>query len=303
MINVLKISCVHQLLLSMRRWRASSSSRRIPPLEKGTRGCSFAVEMKNESDKNSVVINMSSEVTKPSQQVIEREEEDVTPTYLLNFAWISALTLSQLLLCMRLCEGIDAVFGLLMDNEVVMNRLSQQDWQWLTVLKAAEVERWKEIMPKQVVNGLLSELNIVSIKDVGPDLSDSKSEFSKRFHLGKQPPSSIIILVDGNCPCCTLPLKGRVSDNDCYVTSFHCGHSYHKVCLREANMSRCIRCEIERQRHRQQQQQQGGTLSSQCSSRRGISSGGIQPSVRHITARTARVNVPSSQAPKTSRKT
>uniref|UniRef100_A0A914RC47 Uncharacterized protein n=1 Tax=Parascaris equorum TaxID=6256 RepID=A0A914RC47_PAREQ len=52
---------------------------------------------------------------------------------------------------MRLCEGIDAVFGLLMDNEVVMNRLSQQDWQWLTVLKAAEVERWKEIMPKQSV--------------------------------------------------------------------------------------------------------------------------------------------------------
>uniref|UniRef100_A0A9J2PK95 HPS5-like beta-propeller domain-containing protein n=1 Tax=Ascaris lumbricoides TaxID=6252 RepID=A0A9J2PK95_ASCLU len=183
----------------------STSDAAQPPSSKwrfqGTRGCSFAIEMKNESDKNSVVINISSEVMKPSQQIIEREK-DVTPTYLLNFAWISALTLSQLLLCMRLCEGIDAVFGLLMDNAMVMDRLSQQDWQWLAVLKAAEVERWKEIMPRQVhityrsalngvillsmeiVDGLLSELNIVSIKDVGPDLSDSKSEFSKRFHLG-----------------------------------------------------------------------------------------------------------------------
>lgn len=76
----------------------STSDAAQPPSSKwrfqGTRGCSFAIEMKDESDKNSVVINISSEVMKPSQQIIEREK-DVTPTYLLNFAWISALTLSQ----------------------------------------------------------------------------------------------------------------------------------------------------------------------------------------------------------------
>ncbi|VDM47581.1 unnamed protein product [Toxocara canis] len=254
-------------------------------------------------------IGIRSETMNETPVTLAREKEGAGSLALLKFAWISALTLSQLLFCMRLCEGIDAVFGFLKSNATVTAHLSQEDWQWLTVLKAREVDRWKDVMPRQIVDGLLCELNITSIKDVGPDMSDSSSEISRRFHLAKQSPSSVVILVDGNCPCCTLPLKGRVSDTDCYVTSFHCGHSYHKVCLREANISRCIRCEIERRRQRQQAQQlQQGNATSQISPsiRRAAPSAtqnGAVQAARHIPVRAARVNVTLPPTPKTLRRT
>jgi hypothetical protein len=53
-----------------------------------------------------------------------------------------------------------------------------------------------------------------------------------------------------NCPCCTLPLKTLVMPAEPLITAFLCGHAYHKVCLRAANLRRCVRCEYDRRQRR-----------------------------------------------------
>lgn len=89
---------------------------------------------------------------------------------------------------------------------------------------------------------------------------------------------------------------------------FHTGHSYHNICLREANISRCIQCEIQRRRRRQfpnspnsivNQQQSHGitnqqhltnlTSGHQYVSRRPASA--TVTSTRHIAVHAAHVNV------------
>lgn len=50
---------------------------------------------------------------------------------------------------MRLCEGMDAVFHILKNDEPLLNSLTAEDWRWLTVMKAYEAGRWFDVMPKE----------------------------------------------------------------------------------------------------------------------------------------------------------
>lgn len=209
-----------------------------------------------------------------------------------NFSSLYTLKLSQLLYCMRLCEGVAAVFDLLKKNEELANSLTNDDWCWLMGIKAGEEDRWKEVMPRQMVTDVLSELDITSIRDVGPDLLESTNEHGRRLcGSSKRLAYSIVINVDGNCPCCTLPVKTRVSDTDCTVSAFHCGHLYHKVCLREANIIRCARCEAERRRLLQQGVAQNLALRSVRAAGASVSNSGNIGTTRHIPVKAARVNV------------
>ncbi|VDK46066.1 unnamed protein product [Anisakis simplex] len=304
------------------------------------------------------------QIAQKRRQLSEKDMNTTVDDELPNFDWISALTISQvclfivsfdfilnyficmeddmafiemmcnafqLLFCMRLSEGIDAIFELLNTNKAITTHLTQQDWQWLALLKA---DRWKRIMPRQVlyifiVKDVLCDLNIKSVEDVCSvpgDSTDPKNALSDRSSFSKQQSNNMIIAVDGNCPCCTLPLKGRVSDTDCFIIAFRCGyvtkrnyhsgHSYHKVCLKEASISRCIRCEIERRRHRlqhsqaptQHQQYQRSSLNSSSSSNSSriqtipsaINSTQLQ---RHAPVRSARVNVSLTSVPRTFKRT
>ncbi|VDN94480.1 unnamed protein product [Brugia pahangi] len=77
---------------------------------------------------------------------------------------------------------------------------------------------------------------------------------------------SLTISVDGNCTCCTLPLKTRVTQDDGNIIVFRCGHLYHQICLREANLSRCLRCELERRRRSHKKQEIGSRVDATDSS-------------------------------------
>ncbi|VDK79009.1 unnamed protein product [Litomosoides sigmodontis] len=168
-----------------------------------------------------------------------------------KFLWLPTVEISQLLLCMRYCEGLSTVFEFLKNNKKLTSYLTTVDWQWLAVMKAYECDRFLNLMPKEVINGLLSELKISTIKDVGTVSSALAFDLSGMVSSAKSLSGSLTISVDGNCACCTLPLKMRVTRDDGYISVFRCGHLYHQICLREANLSRCLRCELERKRHRQ----------------------------------------------------
>ncbi|VDO35223.1 unnamed protein product [Onchocerca flexuosa] len=87
----------------------------------------------------------------------------------------------------------------------------------------------------------------------------------------------------------------RVTQNDDYITIFRCGHLYHRICLREANLSRCLRCEVERRRYRQKQQQMGSradaTNPSHSSSARNSRHLSIKP-VRKVITSSPSMKVP-----------
>uniref|UniRef100_A0A158RBL4 LisH domain-containing protein n=1 Tax=Thelazia callipaeda TaxID=103827 RepID=A0A158RBL4_THECL len=138
-----------------------------------------------------------------------------------KFLWLSTLKISQLLLCMRYCEGLETVFQYLKNNKQLVSRLTAEDWQWLFVMKAYELDRACYLMPKEVIADLLTELRISLIEDVGSVLSASFSN-SIRNEINNSD-GGIEIFIDGNCPCCTLPLKMRVTQDDGYITLFRCG--------------------------------------------------------------------------------
>uniref|UniRef100_A0A0R3RZ63 Hermansky-Pudlak syndrome 5 protein homolog n=1 Tax=Elaeophora elaphi TaxID=1147741 RepID=A0A0R3RZ63_9BILA len=172
-----------------------------------------------------------------------------------KFLWLPAVKTSQLLLCMCYCEGLSTVFEFLKNNRKLPSYLTTEDWQWLAVMKAYESNRIFNLMPKEVITDLLTELKISTIEDIGAVSSASICDVSGMVSSSKSLSGSLTISVDGNCTCCTLPLKVRVSQDAGYITVFRCGHLYHQICLREANLSQCVRCELERRRHRQKQQQ------------------------------------------------
>ncbi|KAL3998539.1 hypothetical protein ACH3XW_15455 [Acanthocheilonema viteae] len=191
-------------------------------------------------------------VTNPHREISRELEFDECPK---KFLWLPTVKISQLLLCMRYCEGLSAVFEFLKNNKKLTSYLTTEDWQWLAVIKAYECNRLFNLMPKEVITDLLTELKISTVKDVGTISSASAFDVPGMVNSSKSLSGSLTISVDGNCTCCTLPLKMRVTQDDGYITVFHCGHLYHQICLREANLSRCLRCELERRRHRQKQQQ------------------------------------------------
>ncbi|EJD74646.1 hypothetical protein LOAG_18058 [Loa loa] len=171
-----------------------------------------------------------------------------------KFLWLPAVKISQLLLCMRYCEGLSTVLEFLKNNEKLASCLTTEDWKWLAIVKAYECNRFSSLMPKEVITDLLAELKISAVEDAGTFSSTSVLDDSGAVRGIKSPSGSLTISVDGNCTCCTLPLKMRVTHEDGYITVFRCGHSYHQICLHEANLSRCLRCELERRRYRQKQQ-------------------------------------------------
>ncbi|CAG9534518.1 unnamed protein product [Cercopithifilaria johnstoni] len=171
-----------------------------------------------------------------------------------KFLWLPAVKISQLLLCMRHCEGLSTVFEFLKNNKELTSYLTTEDWQWLAVMKAYERNRFFNLMPKEVITDLLTELKISPVEDIGTVSSVSAFDVSGIVNSSKSLSGSLTISLDGNCTCCTLPLKMRATHDDGYITVFRCGHLYHQICLREANLSRCLRCELERRRYRQKQQ-------------------------------------------------
>ncbi|KAM3720343.1 BLOC-2 complex member HPS5 [Dirofilaria immitis] len=181
----------------------------------------------------------------------ESEFEDCSK----KFLWLPAVKISQLLLCMRYCEGVNTVFEFLKNNKKLASCLTIEDWQWLAIMKAYECKRFLDLMPKEVITDLLTELKISEIEDVGSISSVPACNNSGMVSNSKSLGGCLIVSVDGNCTCCTLPLKMQVTHSDGYITIFRCGHLYHQICLREANLSHCLRCEMERRRHRQKQQQ------------------------------------------------
>ncbi|XP_067000264.2 BLOC-2 complex member HPS5 [Anabrus simplex] len=49
-------------------------------------------------------------------------------------------------------------------------------------------------------------------------------------------------LEKSNCPCCMLPLNSEVLIKEGGLTIFHCGHSYHAVCLNQRHCHTCLLC-------------------------------------------------------------
>ncbi|OZC12536.1 hypothetical protein X798_00167 [Onchocerca flexuosa] len=212
-----------------------------------------------------------------------------------NFLWLPTVKISQLLLSMCNCESLSTVFEFLKNNEKLASCLTIEDWQWLAVMKAYEYNRFLDIMPKEVITDLLTELKISEIEDIGSSSSSSTCSVSSVVNNSKSLSGSLTVSVDGNCICCTLPLKMRVTQNDDYITIFRCGHLYHRICLREANLSRCLRCEVERRRYRQKQQQMGSradaTNPSHSSSARNSRHLSIKP-VRKVITSSPSMKVP-----------
>uniref|UniRef100_A0A915Q3J2 RING-type domain-containing protein n=1 Tax=Setaria digitata TaxID=48799 RepID=A0A915Q3J2_9BILA len=207
-----------------------------------------------------------------------------------KFSWLPAVKASQLLLCMRYCQGLSAVFELLKNSEELTSCLTLEDWQWLAVMKSYECNRFFDLMPKEVISDLLAELKISAVEDVGMISSTSFPYACGVFSNSKLLGGSLTISLDGNCACCTLPLKMRVTHNDGYITVFRCGHLYHQICLREANLSRCLRCEIEQRRRKQKQQQ----IESKSDAPNPSHSSAIKGS-RHLPIQAIRTTLPSPQ--------
>uniref|UniRef100_A0A0N5AWS4 RING-type domain-containing protein n=1 Tax=Syphacia muris TaxID=451379 RepID=A0A0N5AWS4_9BILA len=169
--------------------------------------------------------------------------------FLKHFSPLLSLQLIQLINCMRLCQGMEDVLSFLSTHKL-RNYLTQDDWQWLVVLKACHMEKWKKDFPSSFVSSVLSECNldsIVKFDDVTTVASSSSEKFVSRSRA-----KNVIFLATGCCPFCTLPLKTIVSDTESSVVVFSCGHAYHKVCLFETNLNHCVRCELERHRLRKQ---------------------------------------------------
>uniref|UniRef100_A0AAF5Q0C2 RING-type domain-containing protein n=2 Tax=Wuchereria bancrofti TaxID=6293 RepID=A0AAF5Q0C2_WUCBA len=183
-----------------------------------------------------------------------------------KFLWLPAVKTSQLLLCMRYCEGLSTVFEFLKNNKKLASCLTIEDWQWLAIMKAYECNRSFNLLPKEVINDLLTELKISTVEDVGAVSSASALDGSGMVNSSKSLNGSLTISVDGNCTCCTLPLKMRVTHDDGNIIVFRCGHLYHQICLREANLAQCLRCELERRRHSHKKQQIGGRVDATNSS-------------------------------------
>ncbi|KAK6106188.1 hypothetical protein QQG55_23245 [Brugia pahangi] len=199
-------------------------------------------------------------VTKISRNKLEFEECSE------KFVWLPAVKTSQLLLCMRYCEGLNTVFEFLKNNKKLASCLTIEDWQWLAVMKAYECNRFFDLFPKEVINDLLTELKISTIEDVGAVSPASALDVSGMVNSSKLLNGSLTISVDGNCTCCTLPLKTRVTQDDGNIIVFRCGHLYHQICLREANLSRCLRCELERRRRSHKKQEIGSRVDATDSS-------------------------------------
>ncbi|MCP9258011.1 hypothetical protein DINM_001175 [Dirofilaria immitis] len=182
----------------------------------------------------------------------ESEFEDCSK----KFLWLPAVKISQLLLCMRYCEGVNTVFEFLKNNKKLASCLTIEDWQWLAIMKAYECKRFLDLMPKEVITDLLTELKISEIEDVGSISSVPACNNSGMVSNSKSLGGCLIVSVDGlQLYLLYITAKMQVTHSDGYITIFRCGHLYHQICLREANLSHCLRCEMERRRHRQKQQQ------------------------------------------------
>ncbi|VDO42194.1 unnamed protein product [Onchocerca flexuosa] len=114
-----------------------------------------------------------------------------------NFLWLPTVKISQLLLSMCNCESLSTVFEFLKNNEKLASCLTIEDWQWLAVMKAYEYNRFLDIMPKEVITDLLTELKISEIEDIGSSSSSSTCSVSSVVNNSKSLSGSLTVSVDG----------------------------------------------------------------------------------------------------------